>query len=185
MYYWAKFVKQDVTIVIKNKLQHWVPGNASSTTMTKDGTMRRPHKQGENWNVLEDLRHNATPPLASVPGCHAPFTDETDFRCFVPYRDYMHFTGSSKPWQQSLHKLKTHSFYKLWFQELQQLNTELKMQLDLDNWDSSHLHTMKESPLGYMAKWTDRATIVKNHKGSDNDTNTINETTTNTTTTNA
>ena len=174
MYYWAKFVKQDVSIVIKNRLQHWVPGDLKN---------KRPHKAGEVLNALEKL--SIEQPRAKLRACKQPFHEQTDFTCYAPYRDYAHFSGSDKPWQQRLSRIRQHTFYKIWFQELEELNNEFHMNLDLKNWDEDHLHTMKDAPLGKMAMWTDRAIIVKNHNGNSSateDTKTTTESTESTTT---
>ncbi|KAL7574605.1 hypothetical protein ACA910_002959 [Epithemia clementina (nom. ined.)] len=155
MYYWAKFVKQDVTIVIKNRLQHWVPGDDN-----------RPRLVSEISGALELLPPAKRPrdrPLFAPPFCGKqlrPEDDKTDFQCLAPYRDFKHFSGSSKPWQKSLFQIQHHSSFGIWFGQLQELNQELKINLDLKNWNKKYLPVMKASPLGYMALWTDQASVV-------------------------
>jgi hypothetical protein len=45
--------------------------------------------------------------------------------------------------------------YRLWFKELTEINEKYDMGLDIKNFDTVHLKKMKESPLGYMAMYTD------------------------------
>lgn len=156
MYYWAKYFKQDVTIVIKNRLQHWVPG-----VMDKH-KQRQPHLESEEIDFLE-LRPDIATPASSASlsdRCPSKKSNNTDFRCYAPYRDYAHFAGTQKPWQQSWHKLHRFSSYRLWVGELKELNEQLHMGIDFERWDTTILSAMKDAPLGTLAKFSDRAIIV-------------------------
>ena len=88
------------------------------------------------------------------------------FKCtFIPYKDFLHFSGSDKPWQYQGGKSKTSSWYpakNLWFDALRTINTKYEMGLDVDNWATKHADMVVGSSLGYLAKNWDHAQLLKN-----------------------
>lgn len=71
LYYWVKYVKKDVSIIIGPDLEHW--SNKSSA----DGNV-----------TLERVETNILTDLSCVPYAKGA----------SPYRDFIHFTGTTKPW---------------------------------------------------------------------------------------
>jgi len=146
LYYWAKYFKQDTSIVIGPKLQNWRPG---------------PDGKPELISQTIDAFNSTSPtPIARQRGCRL---GDLTMSCVAPYSNWMHFTGKSKPWQQGYSKMQRDPVGKIWFDELSELNTELAMNLDVKNFRG------EESPLGYMAKWNDNAMFLRNetHHGAD------------------
>jgi lipopolysaccharide biosynthesis glycosyltransferase len=78
LYYWTKYVKQDVSIVIGRDVENW-SGNQSR------------------------LLHGSLSPYGCVPNEHTKANKYaySGFSSMVPYRDFKHFTGSAKPWLDS------------------------------------------------------------------------------------
>ena len=112
--------------------------------------------------------YSAPAPLAYQHGCDNEKTGNLPMGhvCRVPYRDFAHFMGRNKPWQNGYHQSfltsTNHQSYngarRIWFQELVEINTKYSLGIDFKEWEASeHLKDMKESPLGYMAMYKDNA----------------------------
>jgi lipopolysaccharide biosynthesis glycosyltransferase len=154
LYYWAKFFKQDVSIVIGTKIQNWVPDTTTGLPKLLTQMFDEPLKN-----------HSAPTPLAYQHGCnHEKYDNDMSYLCRVPYRDFAHFMGHNKPWQHGYSpyflKGSNHNAYagarRIWFKELIDLNTNYSMGIDFKEWEESkHLKDMEESPLGYMAMYLD------------------------------
>jgi hypothetical protein len=148
MYYYTKYMTQDVSIAISDRLQNWMPS---------DGQL--PQKVSE---VKGELAKYSPKPAAYQHFCDAE-PNSASMYCYPPYRDVCHFMGSNKPWQlgvgvKFMKNTNTHGKsapYRLWFKELTEINEKYDMGLDIKNFDTVHLKKMKESPLGYMAMYTD------------------------------
>ena len=154
LYYWTKFLKQDLSIVIGAKIQNWVPDNTTGLPKLLSQMLDDPVKS-----------YSAPAPLAYQPGCDNEKAGSfMSHVCRVPYRDFAHFMGRNKPWQKGYHPSiltsTEHHFYygatRIWFQELVEINTKYSMGIDVNAWEASeHLKDMIESPLGYMAMYKD------------------------------
>lgn len=154
MYFYAKYAIQDVSIVIGDRLQNWVPGKDGKPEMVFDG----------NFKSELDASHLLIPALEMI---QYDCTSDKKFKCMdPPYRDMVHFSGSDKPWQNGLKRnVKKGSWYPVarkWFEELGKLNDKHGMGLDIENWVEKHALQMKESPLGYLAMFWDHAALVHN-----------------------
>eukprot|EP00339_Tiarina_fusa_P005310 CAMPEP_0117006838 /NCGR_PEP_ID=MMETSP0472-20121206/6933_1 /TAXON_ID=693140 ORGANISM="Tiarina fusus, Strain LIS" /NCGR_SAMPLE_ID=MMETSP0472 /ASSEMBLY_ACC=CAM_ASM_000603 /LENGTH=514 /DNA_ID=CAMNT_0004708437 /DNA_START=125 /DNA_END=1669 /DNA_ORIENTATION=+ len=77
LYYWTKYVKQSVSLIINKDIENWG---------SKNGTF-----------VLESTNHDA---ILNEYTCVPPVRGKYLFGN-SPYRDFKHFTGRSKPWQQN------------------------------------------------------------------------------------
>ena len=151
LYFWVKYVKQNVSIAIGNKLVRWVPG--------QDG---RPFRKEELHRALHP--HMANEPLAWQFSC-----DRKDsYYCTAPYREYAHFMGGGKPWQKGNGLVAARgtstsdrwAAYRLWFEELGEINELLGMGLDLSAMGRG-IENMTETPLGHMAMWYDHSVRVE------------------------
>jgi lipopolysaccharide biosynthesis glycosyltransferase len=154
LFYFLKYKIQDVSIVIGNKLQNWMP----STNQDSDQPI------GEE--MIDGLKVHSPEPIASQIKCSSEPGDnrEDSHLCLPLYRDIVHFAGSRKPWQNTPPRQRvkgTPSAAQLWFDELSKLNDEYDMGLDIPNWEEKHMPQMKESPLGYLAKYTDHMALVQ------------------------
>ena len=154
MYYVARFLYKDVSIAIGRKVENW---------KGVDGVLK-PEKESETMDLLEKYQPKL---LAYKNYCDKP-TRSGDYQwtCNPPYDSFAHFFGDRKPWQNKFNskqfKNSTNDTYRdhaatvVWFRELIALNAKLKMNLDLEHWDEKYLSGMKESPLGYIAKYWDK-----------------------------
>jgi hypothetical protein len=78
LYYWTKYVKQDVSIVIGENVENW---------------------SGDRSQLL----HRSLSPYGCVPSEYTKPNKyaHSGFSNMVPYRDFKHFTGHAKPWLES------------------------------------------------------------------------------------
>jgi len=160
MYYVAKFLYKDVSIAIGRKVENWKGVEGSV----------KPEKESELMDVLEKHQPKL---LAYMYSCNNP-TNLGDFKwtCNPPYNSFAHFSGGTKPWQGEFNLAKSKETASIedtvstsaprvvWWQELIALNEKLEMNLDLEHWNEKYLPGMKESPLGYIAKYWDPGTTT-------------------------
>ncbi|KAG7372940.1 hypothetical protein IV203_033664 [Nitzschia inconspicua] len=78
LYYWTKYVKMNVSIVIGDEIEHW-----SSTNGQEKVTLERVDK-GSPLDAFSCIRRSHSSRMQPP-----------------PYRDFHHFTGNSKPWEFS------------------------------------------------------------------------------------
>ena len=162
MFYWSKYLIQDVTIVISDIVENWKRG--------PDGD---PVKESEVKALFSPYQEK---PLVYQWSCEKPYDtrpggeERCDWRCFPPIDGFAHFMRNTKPWKQRLRDndfttLAEYSYRQsaaksLWFLELHEINTKYKMGLDMDNWDSVYLELMKNDTLGVQAKYGDQLDIL-------------------------
>jgi hypothetical protein len=75
-----------------------------------------------------------------------------DARGMAPYRDFVHFLGSKKPWKHSLpspvaSNVEAEDPTQYWFFMLRLLNKELGIGIDFEDWSK-----IKRTPLGSHPK---------------------------------
>jgi hypothetical protein len=135
LYYWTKYVKRQVSIVIGSEVEHWGPASTEGGVRF-EGT-------------LSNLSHCAClPPGKEKRGSYGFLEDGFRGRDLVPYVDFAHFTGDSKPWESAPPSKTASSLeqvsdaYELWFYVLRKLKRELNIQADIE-----HLST-KPPPVG-------------------------------------
>ena len=116
LYYWTKYEKRDVTIVVGNEFENWANG------------------------TLLDTKHSI---LNGYSNPIKVFKGSCGIRlgtCDAPHGDYRHFTGKEKPWlvdkapDNFSRKDSMDSPEHMWFHYLSLVNQELGMGLDLTNW---------------------------------------------------
>lgn len=133
LYYWTKYVKQDVTIAIGKRIQRWKPGDNNKPILEKEASL-----------LLDEIASETE-------------RECNDIGCYVPYRHWIHFAGSAKPWTKK--RLRKGPAHKLWFHQLTELNKKFDMRLPINDWDEMY-KSLKEPPLGEMALWIDHAVDV-------------------------
>lgn len=176
LYFWVKYATQDVSIVIGDTVHNFVPDPLSLSTANHDNgnkTVAKPKR----LKVLENeplKQYSAAPPLAYQYECDKQNQGGQEQQqkggkshiCFVPYRDFCHFMGKNKPWQHGfssrfLQKSDTkmeNAPKRIWFQELMELNANYSMGVDFEAWEKDpdgYLQYLKQSPLGYVARFAD------------------------------
>jgi Mannosyltransferase putative len=167
LYYWVKYYKRDVSIVVQDEVENWIDAGPNANRTVDD----KPKPMLQMTLKLEPLApYSQEYPLAYQFDCdqeaiiHRPKANKSH-RCLVPYRDFAHFMGSSKPWmkidsprhflQRPPKSVEYNAGMYVWFQTLGELNTMLDMKLDFDKWHETL--DVKESPLGLVAKFSDIA----------------------------
>jgi len=90
LYYWTKYVKKSVSIIIKADVQQWDSGNWD---VDRNGTLiLRPRQDGDITTVVRNaLKEYGCPQTQRLPS---------------PYNDFYHMTGGAKPWYQSRQQLE-------------------------------------------------------------------------------
>ena len=161
MYYYAKYLVQDTTIAIGDQLQHWGPQTDGSNE-GKDYRLTKPQLLSEDKGTLTELS-----PIPVVWQNYCDQDPEGAWQCPAPYRNLAHFPGKEKPWMIGVKSfaptnstMKMKAAYRLWFRTLDELNRELTMGLDVENWLTEHMTERKTPSLGHMAKHADLARQV-------------------------
>ena len=161
MYYYAKYLIQDTTIVIADKLQHWAP-RTDGGNEGKDYRLTKPQLLSEEKGTLTEAS-----PVPLVWQYHCDRDPDGAWNCPAPYRHLAHFWGKEKPWMSEYKDFgRTNSTgemraaYRLWFRTLDELSRELSMGLDVENWNAKHLPELKAPSLGHMAMPFDLAKQV-------------------------
>ena len=101
LYYYVKYVRQDVSIVIGDKIQNWMPNENTGKPQIVD--------------EIRDLETSAPKPIAYMYGCGTPRFGDDELKwkaskeyqswrhmCYPINRDFVHFFGKEKPWQNSV-----------------------------------------------------------------------------------
>jgi len=164
LYYFAKYAKKDVSIIIGDRIQSW-----SSTDATKQGNLRgsndQPFRESDTPNTL---LHYMQRPLLEQGGCSMG-GQQLDWKCHPPYNGWVHFYGKTKPWQNTVDANQlnnpnigafTAKAKNLWFRELDEVSKDLGLGIDMAKWNDEYLPIMQESPLGYMPMWRDQEMIM-------------------------
>lgn len=164
-----RFVLQDVSHIVGRRLENWGlnsnhPDAPPSIVKAYDNVL---------WEYSE--QH---PPFLQVKYCYG--SKQIPFYCYPPYRDYSHFTGRRKPWQNPIkahwlqknltlakHRPKINGADQFWFWTLHQLNEQLDMDIDLEHWNRKVLPIMRESPLGYLPLYSDNTNRIFENTTSD------------------
>jgi hypothetical protein len=150
-YYFVKYYKQSGSIVIGDRLQTVSPGSFGQPELVNE----------------EDVLWNLAPePIVYIFGCTNKKSDSNHL-CSPVYRDFAHFMGSEKPWSKSPCDScgnKLHPAHRLWYQELAEINMKVHIGLDMENFEKRHLPALAESPLGYIAAFTDHQEYLQTDK---------------------
>lgn len=158
MYYFAKFGMKDTSIIIGDILQNFVPGSNGLHMKDFEGNFQSAIAERNLTHLLPKPESKKITYGCANAGSH--------FKCKdMPYLHMVHFSGENKPWQHSINKRNTMNRFwyvvaDTWYDNLRQLNEKYNIGLDIDNWDVTHKDIMQESPLGYVAKYTDHKHLV-------------------------
>lgn len=124
LYYWTKYVKEDVSIVIKHTLENWGSYPNGTYPVRMEKSVPNPLR---NYTCLPDDMEDV---VFSLHGHHFA-------KGKVPYRDFVHFAGTYKPWKQrplanNTSQLRDGRDY--WYRYFRIINDEMNMGLDIDTW---------------------------------------------------
>ncbi|KAG7343788.1 glycosyl transferase family 8 protein [Nitzschia inconspicua] len=104
LYYWTKYYKQDVSIVINNEVENWTskplrPTNNNETTSHQNGTLTREIFLERTLQQPFDEFTCVKGKLVSRPRRYSQVqTGSRGEQWDAPYRDFIHFSGKFKPW---------------------------------------------------------------------------------------
>jgi len=153
MYMYAKYVIQDVSIAIGDRVQNW-----------RGGSSCLPIKESDVRDLLTPfqgklLRHQHL--------CNNAERGQQNrfWRCNPPYDSTAHFMGKDKPWlgHRIRDKNATHGQYGAkgqWFAELEIINNKLNMSIDVENWNNKISPRMTGVMLGEMAMFRDQEDVI-------------------------
>jgi Alpha-N-acetylglucosamine transferase len=160
MYYFTKYVQQEVSIAIGDRIQNW-----------KRGSGDLPEKESDTHDVLAQYQGDLlrVQYLCDIDPEEALKRDADDNRwtCTPPYNSIAHFMGNTKPWRRrfNFRRDQDDSYRQfgaryLWFLELDALSKTLDMGLDIKRWNQKYLNLMKDELLGGKAEYKDQADIL-------------------------
>lgn len=137
LYHWVKYVKRKVSIVSGVEVDNYRPSNLRELVKV-DAILTEPFR---DYTCLPK-RYEDT--FGELPTYQA--------QGLAPYRDFVHFLGSNKPWKKSVPpavatNLDSETPEQYWFHMLRLLNHKLKMGVDFENW-----RRIRRTPLGSHPK---------------------------------
>ena len=108
LYYWVKYYKKNVSIIIKNKIQNW--GRSSSSSRNSNNRSQQEDDDDDDVLILEKTFHNNL--LSSSNNCDCLTKIERSnsdaflglssrdkqLGNYLPYGNFVHFSGREKPW---------------------------------------------------------------------------------------
>jgi hypothetical protein len=133
LYHWVKYVKQNVSILLNDMLENWssieiIPQHDNNDNGTVTGTPKL------EWNMSTN----------NIAGFGCPAERQRLYPESTPplYRDYWHYTGDKKPWEErdvpkdtmidANRRVDEVSTAKdLWFRALYQMNRELGLKWNI------------------------------------------------------
>jgi hypothetical protein len=135
LYQWVKYEEKSVSIVFKDGIQNWGV-NASTGELVLE-TFHR-------LNVLDTLSNRTKRECWNL---------QLSAPCQSPFTDYIHFTGTIKPWlgRPPDDWRNSTSPQGTWYRELHRLNQELGLGLDFANWRTGHRPLLGFAPLHVSA----------------------------------
>jgi lipopolysaccharide biosynthesis glycosyltransferase len=175
-YYYTKYFKQDVSIIIGSKLQTITPGENSNEPQFHNDTTTHALLKYSPEPILYNYGCGEVAAAATVAvEANRNVTTVVEgegghYVCNPVYRDFAHFMGRKKPWTSmpcSMQRDDTkknknctsvgplHKAHMRWYEELTDVNTKLSMGLDIDDFENKHIPDIVDSPLGYIAKFQD------------------------------
>ena len=93
LYYWTKYVKRDVSILVHDKIESW----SNESVTNEDGkVISEEINEGLHRTVIESLLGKGCSPYHNENHGRKKF----GARDYAPYSDFRHFTGIDKPWLQ-------------------------------------------------------------------------------------
>jgi hypothetical protein len=161
LYYWAKYYKQSVSLIIKDQVENWGTGNTDNGE-TGTGTLRL-----EETLIRPLENYTCLPKGMDEPGKFG--LNNRRYKGQVPYQDFVHFYGTAnKPWEQPAppdvaSRDDANSPLQYWYHVLRKVKREhgILMTVDIE-----HLSTTSgKQPLGYRISEQNLMDAVKARHG--------------------
>lgn len=137
LYHWVKYVKRSVSIVSGEEVDNYGPVNGQERIRIEK-TLVNPF---DKYTCFPEKYEDTFGELPT-----------SDARFLAPYRDFVHFLGSKKPWKRNppppvASNVESETPLQYWFFMLRLLNKELGLGIDFENWKK-----IKKTPLGSLPK---------------------------------
>jgi len=149
-YYYSKYVRKDVSIIVGEKIQTWIGDDKNSDL---------PVKVKESYGDLSKL---SPKPIIYTWNC-----DDPSKNCDTTNMHIAHFVSDWKPWMMGIQrqwfdrKNDTHALndaHRLWFNELYELNEKLHLGLNVYRWNKKHKDVLgQHPPFGLEPSWGSNA----------------------------
>jgi lipopolysaccharide biosynthesis glycosyltransferase len=99
LYHWVKYVKRHVSIFVYDQLQNWI--SPPSFSSVGDGRIVAPQRRTTDAMPMNPviMEWNTSTYNLTNFGCPIHYRFQPKSRP-VPYKDFYHFTGKQKPWEQ-------------------------------------------------------------------------------------
>jgi len=141
LYYWTKYYKEDVSIMVRDDLKNWGAYGANKTHTRLDAQIRDPFAALTN----ETLK-------SAWSQCHR----KHKWWCVSPHRDYEHLAGTLKPWLQPMPPgaiganavNQTRDALHYWFHLFYEMSQKYKLDVDFDKWEDER-KLVANPPLGW------------------------------------
>eukprot|EP00563_Minutocellus_polymorphus_P019799 CAMPEP_0197726470 /NCGR_PEP_ID=MMETSP1434-20131217/16063_1 /TAXON_ID=265543 /ORGANISM="Minutocellus polymorphus, Strain CCMP3303" /LENGTH=421 /DNA_ID=CAMNT_0043312415 /DNA_START=121 /DNA_END=1386 /DNA_ORIENTATION=+ len=153
MYMYAKYVIQNVSIAIGERIQNW-----------REGPKNLPEKESDVRDILTPFQGKL---LRHQHSCSEVVRGQQNrfWRCNPPYDSTAHFMGKKKPWlgEHIKDEKATHGLYGAkgqWFAELKTINDKLNMSIEVERWNSHIAPQMNGVMLGEMAMFRDQDDLI-------------------------
>jgi hypothetical protein len=143
LYHYTKYEQKSLSIVLRNTVQNW----------DVDATTGYVHL--EQTLDIKSVFH----PVVNETGLEQPVPFQRSCwkevmahkPCIPPHSDFVHFTGSKKPWLRGppdnlVTVSSATSPWHFWFATLSVLNDKMQMGLDFQNWRAHHRPTLGMFP---------------------------------------
>jgi hypothetical protein len=149
LYYWAKFIEQNVTLLIGETFENW------GSRIDEDSGVRMPVLEASYPAPFDDFRGISMQPFYKNSDCitnHAKKGSDSAF-CHEPVRSLHHFYGKNKPWTHMPPRdfrtvgTATKTALGVFFYYFDKVNRQYNLGLDLDDW-SNEQQKIKGLPLG-------------------------------------
>jgi hypothetical protein len=155
LYFWAKYVKKNVSIIIGSEIEHW-------TTTT-----------GNNTDELMLQRVDKDSPLDPYSCIRTKSSYQNGRRLPpAPYRDFYHFTGNRKPWEtldwQSPHNSTVNKRMQIWRDTLMKVQEKTHYNFTLfgdnNNVDEDGMGSIPKPPMGRFSTYQAMISHIKAKK---------------------
>lgn len=143
VYYWAKYIEQNVTLLIGDTFENWGPSNTSGRPVLEK-SFPAPFDDRGGFSSKKDYKTDFRCPTGNN-----NFQGKNTAFCHEPVRSLHHFYGKRKPWTIARpNDVKSkRDATRIFFVYLDQINTKYGLDLDMDHWDDERAK-IRSSPLG-------------------------------------
>lgn len=138
LYHWTKYVKKNVSIVVRNQLKNW-DAYPNGTLGRLDQVLHKPFEPYTNQTLKSQWCQKLRP--------------NERWMCLAPLRDYEHLAGTMKPWFQplpagALTENRTKDALHYWFYLFHEMDQQYALGVRFDQWEEER-KINQNPPLGF------------------------------------